>query len=460
MVGLISPARGSFFGGAFAFFCSLLCSGNTLANAAEVYGLGSDGISRAGAMTAAATGHESVFYNPAGVAFHQKQELSLGYLSDIPDLSISTGNGKATRDLTDPDLLLIGFTLPLGERLGVGFSAYLPVNPLTVTLVDARSPEDPHFSYFNRTQRLVIFSTAAVRPLKWLSLGLGLNILSGLQGTASSREGPTHQLQPLVSQELVPRLAFNAGVRVEPLPRLALGATYRQAFSVPFTVNSSHNVVGIPLEVLLQAEALQTPHELALGAALRPVEALQLSLDTTWLFWSMENAPFIKLSADLGGGRITQQPPRQLYRDTFNIRLGAVLEQKASDSIRVAYRLGHFFEPSYLEDQPGRSNLLDGTKLGFCGGMGVTLQSEIYPQPITFDVHFQAISVLSRTYQKVISSVEEARIDPNALADEDGAVDGDQISNPGYPSISGSGMVYTVGATLTVEIEPVWKVLQ
>jgi hypothetical protein len=150
--------------------------------------------------------------------------------------------------------------------------------------------------------------------------------------------------------------------------------------------------------------------------------------------------------------RIDQPPPRNPYRDVVNLRWGAAYDHDVSDSTRLTYRLGQFFEPSIIEDQPGRTNLIDGAKLGWSGGLGVRTTS-VLPLPLRFDFHAQAISVRSRRYDKRVSSSEEAREDPSALAGED-AAPGLQISNVGYPSIAGGGRVFTVGATLTLELPP------
>jgi hypothetical protein len=175
------------------------------------------------------------------------------------------------------------------------------------------------------------------------------------------------------------------------------------------------------------------------------------------LLWSEERGSFVRVRALVSGVRIDRPPPETQYRDVFNLRLGAALEQRVDRRLTVRWRAGQFYEPSFVLDQPGRSNLVDGPKLGWSLGTGLELDG-VLPGRVRCDLHVQLVNMLSRRHDKRVSSIETARDDPNALADEDGSTPGVQIDNPGYPYISGSGRVLTLGATLTFEVAPVsWQ---
>jgi hypothetical protein len=433
-----------------AVLVTVLWSGAAGASGADVFGIGSEAIARGGAMTAVSTGHEATFYNPAGLAFGERRELTFGYMRIVPDLTIQTRSGEIRQEISDPDLLVIGVALPLSERFAIGFSSY--VLPQTILRVVANSPEDPFFPYYaNRTQRLLLLPGIAARPFDWLSLGVGVNYLAGLGGGASAAEGPTREVEATVSEELPPTAALHAGLRVQPIESLAFGFVYRQAFSLPYFADTTNVIAGTRLDVSVEAKAVETPEELALGVAWKH-GPLALSLDGTWARWSESEGPYVRVTALVAGVRIDQPPPGKPYRDVFNLRWGAAYEHDVSRSTRLTYRVGQFFEPSVIEDQPGRTNLIDGAKLGWSGGLGIAT-TDLLPLPLRFDLHAQAISVRSRRYDKRVSSVDDAKTDPTALADEDTAP-GLQISNRGYPSISGGGRVYTLGATVTLELLP------
>ncbi len=401
-------------------------------------------------MTAVSTGHEATFYNPAGLAFGERRELTFGYLRILPDLTIQTRGGEIEQDIADPDLLVLGVALPIGEHFAIGFSSY--VLPQTILHVVANSPEEAFFPYYaNRTQRLMLLPGIAARPFDWLAVGIGVNYLAGLGGGASASEGPTREVEASVSEELPPTAALHAGIRVKPLDNLAFGFVYRQAFSLPYTTDTTNVVAGTKLDVSVAAKAVETPDELALGV-LYEQGPLGLSLDGTWARWSESEGPYVSVKALIAGVRIDQPPPSKPYRDVFNVRWGAQYDHEVSSSTRLSYRFGQFYEPSIVDDQPGRTNLIDGAKLGWSLGLGVATTS-LLPLPVRFDLHGQLINVASRRYQKRVSSLEDAKNDPAALADED-AAPGVQITNVGYPSISGGGRVATVGATITLELPP------
>jgi hypothetical protein len=420
------------------------------ASGADVFGMGSEAIARGGAMTAVSTGHEATFYNPAGLAFGERSELSIGYLRILSDLEIQTRRGEQEQKIEDPDLMVLGVALPLGERVAIGFSSY--VLPTTILHVIANSPEDPFFPYYaNRTQRLLLLPGVAVKPFDWIAVGVGVNYLAGLGGSASAAEGPTREVEAGVSEELPPAAALHAGVRVQPSEIWSLGLAYRQAFAAPYFTDTTNVIAGAALDVSVEAKALETPEEIALGVAYDQ-KPLALSFDATWARWSESQGPYVRVTALVAGVRIDQPPPRNPYRDVVNLRWGAAWDHEVSDSTTLTYRFGQFFEPSIIEDQTGRTNLIDGAKLGWSAGLGVRTTS-LLPLPLRFDVHGQAISVRSRRYDKRLSTPEQAREDPYALADEDPAP-GTQIANAGYPSISGGGHVYTLGAVMTVELPP------
>lgn len=421
------------------------------ANDGDVFGLGSEAIARGGAMTAVATGWDATFYNPAGLALHGRRDVTVGYFRIQPDLEIHMPSETTHPRIENPDAALLGATLPLGRRVGVGLG--LVVLPTTIIRVISHSPDEPFIPWFdNRTQRIAIFPAVGVRALDWLSFGVGANFLAGLDGLATAGDGPSRAVESSVLQEIFSRVSVHAGVRVDAPHGLSFGLAYRQRFYAPFTERVRTTVGGFPLDITVDARTLQTPHELALGAAWRR-GALTLSLDTTLLLWSLERSPYVRVDATVSGVHIAPQPPANVYRDTFNVRAGLAVDHHAGRDVTLTYRLGGAFEPTYVEDQPGRTSLIDGTKLTLAAGLGITI-AHVLPRPFRFDLHAQAIALASRRFDKVVSPISEARTNPNVIADEDADLPGDQISNRGFPAVSGGGVVYSLGASVTFEVMP------
>src|SRR5439155_27325513 len=106
--------------------------------------------------------------------------------------------------------------------------------------------------------------------------------------------------------------------------------------------------------------------------------------------------------------------------------------------------------------QPGVTNLLDGPKhrIAFGGG----LRARFRRSALRVDWHAQFDIVQPETLTKLIAPAGSHPDPAQALTDEvpdDRARPetlGTQISNPGYPSISGGCFVLSLGLTITVEI--------
>lgn len=430
----------------------LLVPGVARASGPDVFGLGSEAIGRGGAMTAVAEGWDATFYNPAGLALSGRRELTLGYQRYFSGLEIETaGGGVEDQPIVLPDSFVLGASLPIGDRVGIGIGSM--VLPDVIVRARTHGPEEPFFPYYdNRTQRLAIYPAIGVRVTDWLALGAGANFFAGLNGFARASEGSTAALEASVFEEIFSQIALHAGARIDASETLRFGLAYRQSFGAPFTTRAQVLVAGVPIEVLVDARTLVTPHEFSAGAALR-LGALDLSLDATLSLWALERSPFTRVEAIVNGVRIVPPVPQDgLYRNTVAIRTGGAFDHRLSEDLVLTYRLGASFEPSMIEDQPGRTNLIDGHKIGVGLGLGATFP-RLLRRPMRIDLHGSGTLVTSRRYDKVVSPIDATREDPSALADEDATMPGDQITNPGYPWVRGGGTVWSVGITATFELE-------
>ncbi len=114
-----------------------------------------------------------------------------------------------------------------------------------------------------------------------------------------------------------------------------------------------------------------------------------------------------------------------------------------------------------MPDQPGVTNLIDGAKIIGAAGVGVVLK-RLLPGPVRIDAHLMTHLVTDRTYTKVVYATTDpgcpAQNQVCGLHDEvrDNPADpttlGAQISNVGYPSITGGGSVWAAGLTVTLAL--------
>lgn len=421
------------------------------ASPADLWGWGSESIARSGAVTASADGPEAAFYNPAGLARSDTLKLEINYLHVFSKLSYQTDEGSVERSIPISDHVGLGFVWPILPQLSLGIATMLPVQ--SALRIDQRAADSPAFPYLeNRSQRLSLFPALGVRPLPWLTMGLGLNFFAEVQGDIVTTEGPTRASESTIMADATTHAALNAGLGVRANSWLAFALVYRQAFAVPYRITTRNLVGGTPLNVDVQGEALPTPHELIVGSAFS-TNHFQLNIDAAWRMWSHVSNPFVGVDAVVSGIDLGLRVPATPYRDTFAIRSGAVVPHELTRQANLEYRLGASLETTQVGEQTGRTNLIDAPKLGFSGGLGLRLTGPL-AIPIRFDLHLALLYQLSRRYDKQVSTVSGARDDPNVLADEDSDLEGVQISNPGYPSLVGDAIAVSTGFSISLEFAP------
>ena len=276
----------------------LLRAGPAAASTAEVYGLGPAASAQAGAVSASVTDFSAVHYNPAGLAFSPATAVGVGFIGAGSGLQIQ-GERFGLTNQSGP-LVGVRAPLPFGgtltNRLAFGFALYVP--PATLLRIISRYPQEPFFPlYDNRTQRLIVMPALGFRLHDRVALGLGVNYFGSLSGAVQGATGASRAIEPRADEAIGARVGVHAGVRWDPLRRLSVAFTYRQQFSIPFSVVSDIFVAGSPISLAVKSEGLYTPHTLVWGVAFRPRAGTTLGLDVTWALWSQWDGPYIHVTS-------------------------------------------------------------------------------------------------------------------------------------------------------------------
>jgi hypothetical protein len=139
--------------------------------------------------------------------------------------------------------------------------------------------------------------------------------------------------------------------------------------------------------------------------------------------------------------------------DTISARLGLEGTIVTTTTADLVLRGGYGYESAVVRPQSGRSNVMDGHKITLAAGLGTAWRTGLEGLPrIVLDICAGGVYVSRLTHTKQVHSPGEGRDDPTLIVDEDDSTPGTQITNPGYPSLSGSGWVLTAAATLTLEL--------
>jgi long-chain fatty acid transport protein len=417
------------------------------ASVAEVFGASSRHAATAGAATATATDHAAVYYNPAGLAFAERSEVSIGISHGASFLDVA---GRR-QPLRSPFGVHIGSSTPLPfggflrDRLAVGLGLYVP-GDLLVQVV-GHAADDAFFPlYDNRTQRLVVMPALAVRLTEDLAIGAGADVLAKLVGEVRAVPGPTRALDPTSTNDLRTIARFAAGARLRLSPEIVVGLTWRDAFAVSFDTAASTSLDGRDIGAAVAAQTLFTPALLATGVAWHMEPAWDVALDVVYRRWSDVRLPYVAIAARLplplpgaDALHIVTPPPTVRLRDTLGARVGC--EWRAADLGPVALTLrgGLGYEPSPVPRQDGVTNLADSDKWTLATGAGFALPLSDRAA-VQLDAHLQAHVLPPRRSAKRVALVP----------DEDAATPGLQTRNPGYPSFTAGGAALAWGLQLTL----------
>jgi len=418
------------------------------ASPVDLFGFGARGQGLAGAIGATADGFESVYYNPAGLAFGRRPSFSLGYQYGAFDLRAGVGDAPLVKsEALGAPALSIGFAVPipfggaLTDRLALGLGFTIPQT--SILIADIERPADPTFLLVeNRAQTVSIQAAFGVRVADWLAIGVGTIALAELEGAIEVAPNAAGRIGSRVKDELVADYALVTGVMLRLLPRdlpsaddgeapprrlygLSLALTYRGEsradFDLPITADLGESF-GIPLpEITVRGTAQYDPAEVALEVAGRPLDWATISLGVTYERWSTFPQPIAY--AAVPDGTPPQPPPG--FDDTVSFKLGLEGELPLAPDVRLSPRAGFHYAPTPVPAQTGFHNHLDSDRMVLALGLGLRWGR------VRLDLAGQLHDLAQRTTDKI---------------------EGTPADNPGFPSITGTGHILFGAIELGVEL--------
>ena len=426
------------------------------AGAFDVIGAGPTAIAEANARAARATDGTAAFFNPAGLAAGQGIHIELAPQIAFSTLSLQPSAGPSTTaPLADPFGFVIAAdaTVPLKglleDRIRVGIALHVPPSAALHLIIER--PDTPQFPYFlNRTQRLVVDPAIGIRLAQFLSIGVGVDVLGGVQGPADVRPGASGAPEPRISVDAPTQAAAHVGVRVDLGDRVHLAAVYRQEFGVPIEIATKAQVGGITLDAGVQIhQALFDPHTFVLAAAV-DVDRLELELDASYAVWSAYKGPALGVRAELPGALLTSETAQNLFHDVPSVRAAASYGIDVGRRSEVVLRAGLGFEPTLLSGAPQASTtFVDGPKI--LAGLGASLAlKDVLPRTLRLGAGLGVTAVLPTTLTKRACTSLPCPAGTVAGPDADAPSKG--ITDPGYPTLQSSGALWTGSIGVGVDL--------
>ena len=188
-------------------------------------------------------------------------------------------------------------------------------------------------------------------------------------------------------------------VLAHPADWIDVGLTYRPQINLDST-GHIHPYVTIqsPLPVPDFPVSFKTKLPNILRGGVRAVsrypdgtERADLELDATWEQWSVEKAAIINSDQfPLGNGVLHIEVPHN-YRDTFSVRLGGAYNHRLSDTRRLIFRMGTYFDSAATKTDDNHLDAITAAKYGFTLGLGYKFPG------MTINLAYAAIFVPDRT---------------------------------------------------------------
>lgn len=428
----------------------------------DVYGFTSRHAAMANTGTAFADDYSGVYYNPAALILAEHPIFGFGFIYSNPSLQTEASpevKGKISpmKNLTGfPIGLALPFSGKLKGRVSLGFGLLLAGDLNRTYFVSGYAPKTNYPQYVQVDQR--IYRTAinlgiAVKPLRYLSLGLGIHLIPNSPGTmyikmdsanyAGSGEPPEAYLDWNWEYHLSPI----AGLLLDLPPRWKVGLAFRDEIDtlldIPVDTVIKISVLEAQLKIPLQAHMNYTPRQLALGASFQVTPSLNTALDLTWIAWSRFPSPSGEIKIEEVGingtllekdSYIMQEIRKNLPKNPdpdFHDTLVPALSAEWSLRKDLRIRGGYSFLPTPVYDQSSRAtNFLDSNRHLLTIGMGVSFTDPfgILSRPAGLDFHLQGHIFQNR---KTIKSEED---------------------NPGYPGYETGGSILSGGVSFRMEL--------
>lgn len=403
---------------------------------------------------------------PAGVdvskAIYRARRVTADGTARLEARPLPTADIRSTRGSFDPSRWelygSVGASHVFGPwdawegEIALGLFAMFPLRVLQAQRPFYVDEREQYFSNSLRVERLedrtAVLHLAlglGVRPVRWLSLGVGVAITPEARTTtrmfvadASSYE--IGQLAPDV--DLVTGVVPHFGLAVEPIPPLRITATVHLERSTRVEGHSDIQIWDFPYEEETEPALEQ---DFLFDYAFEPLRV------GAGVAWTDDGAPALGWSASAqvlwsrwSTYRDRQaERPRDAWSDTFAVSVGG--------SLRVAAHvigLDLAWEPSPVPPQRGRDNYVDNTRIALSAGWQTSvpvagLQLELGAQMQLHWLLARSVTKSADAGHPVVDEFPDSVDAETNLPIPESA--GLQTNNPGFPGFASEGWLLSIG---------------
>jgi long-chain fatty acid transport protein len=387
-----------------------------------IYEHGAAAMAMGGAFTAVANNPTAIWHNPAGLAWVDGTQISIGGTFIIPSGSVTMPNlngsptfNQINQVFTPPNIYL---SHKFSDRITAGIGFMAPFGLGTKWMSEVSDPPTfplAYLGYSNEMETFFINPTIAVKVLDNLSLGFGVSyIFSSLTLDLYQLLPPESETQfnvPSSMHGTGNSFNFNAGILYK-AKAFSLGASYRSQFDIDYsgTVTLDKQFIPAPYQGFFPSEGdvkttFKFPAILTFGLAVNITPKLLWSFDFHTYFWGRFDAYSAEITFP------SPFPPETLtaiqnWKDAHCTRMG--LQYQATE--KLALRLGGLFDETPQPVETMDPNLPDNDRWAIQLGAGYTMGK------FTVDVAYHFEHFMSRTSQHGYIFTGGVPYDPNPAA--------------------------------------------
>ena len=404
-------------------------------------------------------GSEAAWLNPAGLGGLKLAEFSAGYalirrsFDDFPNVYWDTNEDgridatdaplKISPEETPADGALVSLSSPIGSRVGIGFSAFMP-NGRLIRIGGVESSLPDYFLYDRRLERFELAAGLGVDIAHGLRLGVGTQMLAAadvamiasLDTTVSGASsddtdvsqtvgGTTFDMHTLdldVRPQLIPVAAVQWDLgRLSPaLKGLSLGGTWRGAGGLPVKItvdlqvdatltdmgDSDPLTFALVTPIALSFMDHYLPQKWTAGASYSYKKRILFSADVERTDWQDMIPAIVQVVSGTVESPLFQSddpsvtdgnPYTLTLKATTGVRVGlegVPIDQDINGKfqfVRLALRGGFGYSPSPLQSQGHGTAFLDADRIFFTGGVGLSHADPfgLVKGPISWELFFQ-----------------------------------------------------------------------
>ncbi|NLV24052.1 MAG: transporter [Deltaproteobacteria bacterium] len=360
----------------------------------HIHDQGAKAMGMANAFVAQADDPSALFYNPAGIAFQEGSQISLGVTTImVPETefkgstrlgttTINNVNEKARGDVFFPPNLYITHSLenvPLS--FGIGFNSIYPLAKRWKSTSPFRDEiKEIAIKPFN------VQPTVAYRFDKWnLSVAAGIDYTYAMVWLEKSPYMGATGLGDMEIEGDGDGWGYNFGILWKPIKQVSIGAAYRSEIKLDIDGDADF---ASPLPGMSfsgdASTSITLPDTWSFGIAYKPIERLTLEFDVDRFGWSSYDE--LKIKFDSRSTLGSQSAAAKDWDDCWAYRFG--IQYSVTDNLDI--RAGYAYDETPQPEKTVGPELPDADRHNYTVGLGYKVGKA------TFDVAYMFVDFKDR----------------------------------------------------------------